>query len=72
MASLCKLWYYFLTKLIFKKTKSFIALKTFGKLKYFKKTPLGETGCLCDPYCVLTGCIGIKFFDSPPSPNTVS
>ena len=31
------------------------------------KTPLGETGCLRNPYFLLTG-----FFDSPPFPNTGS
>ena len=30
------------------------------------KTPLGETGCLSNPYFLLTGCSGIQFFDSPP------
>ena len=67
--------YYFLNKLIFKKIyffKSFIGLKTLGKAKNFSKTPLGETGCLCNPCFLLTGYIGIQFFDSPPYPNTVS
>ena len=27
------------------------------------KTPLGETGCLSNPYFLLTGCSGIQFFD---------
>ena len=38
------------------------------------KTPLGETGCLSNPYFLLTGCLGIQSFNSPPSPfpNTVS
>ena len=36
------------------------------------KTPLRETGCLSNPYFLLTGCLGIQFFDSPPFPNTVS
>ena len=35
------------------------------------KTPLGEIGCLNNPYFLLTGCLGIQFFDSP-FPNTVS
>ena len=26
------------------------------------KTPLGETGCLSNPYFLLTGCLGIQFF----------
>ena len=29
------------------------------------KTPLGETGCLSSPYFLLTGCLGIQFFNSP-------
>ena len=38
------------------------------------KTPLGETGCLSNPYVLLTGCLGIQFFlfTPPPFPNTVS
>ena len=36
------------------------------------KTPIGEAGCLSNPYFLLTGCLGIQFFDSPPFPNTVS
>ena len=36
------------------------------------KTPLGETGCLSNPYFLLTGSSGIQFFNSPPFPNTVS
>ena len=28
------------------------------------KTPLGETGCLSNPYFFQTGCLGIQFFDS--------
>ena len=41
--------YNFLNNLIFKKIKSFYALKTLGKPKNFNKTPLGETGCLGNP-----------------------
>ena len=26
------------------------------------KIPLGETGCLRNPYFLLTGCLGIQFF----------
>ena len=52
--------------------KGFIVLKTLGKPKKFNKAPLGETGCLGNPYFLLTGCLGIQFFDSPPYPNTVS
>ena len=33
------------------------------------KTPLGETGCLSNPYFLLTGSSGIQFFDSLPSPT---
>ena len=37
------------------------------------KTPLGETGCLSNPYFLLTGCLDIQFFFySSPFPNTVS
>ena len=64
--------YNFLNKLIFKKSKSFTALKTLGKPKKFNKTPLGETGCLANPYFLLTGCLAIQFFDLPPYLNTVS
>ena len=38
----------------------------------FCKTPLGETGCLGNPYFLFTGCPSIQFFDSPPFFNTVS
>ena len=30
------------------------------------KTPLGETGCLENLYFLLTGCLSIQFFYSPP------
>ena len=30
------------------------------------KAPLGETGCLGNPYFLLSGCLSIQFFDSPP------
>ena len=30
------------------------------------KTPLGETGCLSNPYFLLTGSSSIQFFNSPP------
>ena len=33
------------------------------------KTPLGETGCLSNPYFLLTGSSDIQFFDSPPFPT---
>ena len=36
------------------------------------KIPLGEFGCLSNPYILLTGCLGIQFFDLPHFPNTVS
>ena len=64
--------YFFLNKLILKKSKSFIALKTLGKPKIFSKTILGETECLCNPYTLFTGCLAIEFSDSLPYPNTVS
>ena len=37
-----------------------------------KKTPLGETGCLSNPYFLPTGSSSIQFFNSAPFPNTVS
>ena len=61
--------YNFLNKLIFKKSKSFIALKTLEKPKHFNKTTLGETGYLGNPYFLLTGCLGIQFFDLQPIPT---
>ena len=39
----------------------------FEKVKIFSKTPLWETGCLGNPYSLLTGCLGIQFFNLPPS-----
>ena len=45
--------YNFLNKLIFVKTKGFVALKPLGKPKNFNKTPLGETGRLGNPYLCL-------------------
>ena len=45
--------YNFLNKLIFKKTNGFIALKTLGKPKNLNKTPLGEAGCLGNPYLLI-------------------
>ena len=62
--------YNFLNKIVFEKTKDFIALKTLGKPKTFKITSLGETGSLGNPYFFLTGCLGIQFFDLTPYPNT--
>ena len=38
----------------------------FGHVKIINKTPLGQTGCLGNPYFLLTGCLGIQFLDSPP------
>ena len=64
--------YNFSNKLIFKRKKGFIALKTLGKPKNFNKTPLGETGCLGNPYFLLTSYLGIQFFDSLPYLSTVS
>ena len=36
------------------------------------KTPLGETGCLSNPYFLLTGCLGIQFFFIHPAYPTQS
>ena len=33
------------------------------------KTPLGETGCLSNPYFLLTGSSSIQCFNSPPFPT---
>ena len=57
------------------KSKNIVILLTLGKsLRWplifdLNKTPLGETGCLSNPYFLLTGCLGIQFFDSPPFPT---
>ena len=61
--------YNFLNKLIFKKIKSFITLKTLFKPKHFNKTPLGETGCLSNPHFLLTGCLDIQVFFHLPLPT---
>ena len=34
-----------------------------------QKQKLGDTGCLSNPYFLLTGSSGIQFFDSPPFPT---
>ena len=57
MVKLCKLW----LKL---KNQTLLAQKP----KNFNKTSFGETGCLGNPYFLLTGCLGIQFFDLPPIP----
>ena len=44
----------------------------FEQVKNINRTPLGETGCLCNSYFLLTRSLGIQFFDSSPFPNTVS
>ena len=36
----------------------------FRAVKIFNKTTLGKTGCLFNPFFLLTGCLGIQFFDS--------
>ena len=41
----------------------------FEQVNNVNKTSLGETGCLCNPYFLLTGCLGIQSFDSPPIPT---
>ena len=35
-----------------------------GQFKIFNKTPLVKTRCLDNSYLLLTGCLGIQFFDS--------
>ena len=53
------------------KSKNIAILLTLGEslgwplIFNLNKTPLGETGCLSNPYFLLTGCSGIQFFDSP-------
>ena len=38
---------------------------------FSNKTPLGETGCLSNPYFLLNGCLGIQsLFHSPYLPLT--
>ena len=37
---------------------------SFGKI--FHKTALGETVCLGNPCSLLTGCLGVQFFDQSP------
>ena len=39
-----------------------------GQDKKFNKTPLGEALCLCNPYFLLTGCLGI-YLIHPPVPT---
>ena len=56
--------HYFLNKLISENIKKFYCPKKISK------TPLGETGCLCNLYFLLTGCTGIQFFDSPLSQHS--
>ena len=38
-------------------------MQNFEQVKKTCKTPLGETGCLGNPY--FTGCLSIQFFNSP-------
>ena len=38
----------------------------------FNKTPLGETGCLSNPYFLLTGCLGFQFLIHLHFTNTIS
>ena len=62
----------------FGQVKNIAILLTLGKslewplIFNLNKTPLGETGCLSNPYFLLTDCLGIQFFDSFTFPNTVS
>ena len=58
---------------VFDKHKNnIVVLLTLGKslgwslILNLNKTPLGETGCLSNPYFLLTDCLGIQFFDSFP------
>ena len=57
------------------KSKNIVVLLTLGKslgwplIFNINKTLLGETGCLSNPYFLLTGCLGIQFFDLPPFPT---
>ena len=57
------------------KSKNIVLLLTLGKslgwplIFNLNKNPLGETGCLSSPYFLLTGCLGIQFFDSSPFPT---
>ena len=57
------------------KSKKIVILLTLGKslgwplIFNLNKTPLGETGCLSNPYFLLTDCLGIQFFDSVLFPN---
>ena len=48
---------------------TYIKLLYLSKPKNFNKTSLGKTVCLCNPYFLLTGCLSIKFFNSPPIPT---
>ena len=59
---------------VFDKYKNTIAVfADFRKVNFLlDKTPLGETGCLSNPYFLLTDCLGIQFSDPFPFPNTVS
>ena len=49
--------------------KVFKHFTDFRQVKNINKTPLGKTGCLCNPYFLLTGCLGIQFFGSLPIPT---
>ena len=51
----------------FKQVKIMGPFTEFRQVKNFNKTPLGETGCLGNPYFLHTSCLGIQFFDSPLS-----
>ena len=59
----------------FGQVRNIVILLTLGKslgwplIFNLNKTPLGEAGCLSNPYFLLTGCLGIQFFDSPPFPT---
>ena len=60
---------------IFGQVKKIVVLLTLSKslewtlIFNLNKTPSGETGCLSNPYFLLTGCLDIQFFYSPPFPT---
>ena len=60
---------FYITFFVFDKYKNnIIVLLTLGKslgwtlIFNLNKIPLGEVGCLSNPYVLLTGCLGIQFF----------
>ena len=57
------------------KSKKIVVLLTLGKslgwalIFNINKTPSTETGCLSNPYFLLTGCLGIQFLIHSPFPT---